>query len=131
GEARAEDARVLSLAGGLVVQVGNRIETLNLGEPGTRLSFTSLPPGLRSEPALLARVFPGQAGPNDLRIDYLTGGLSWQADYVARLNRGGDYLDLQALVTLTNTTDSSFEGAALRLVAGEVNQGPRTFKGQE
>lgn len=129
GEARAEDARVLSLAGGLVVQVGNRIETLNLGEPGTRLSFTSLPPGLRSEPALLARVFPGQAGPNDLRIDYLTGGLSWQADYVARLNRGGDYLDLQALVTLTNATDSSFAGAVLRLVAGEVTEGPRVYKG--
>lgn len=131
GQTQAEEARVLSLAGGLVVQVGNRIETVNLGDPGTRLAFTSLPPGLRSEPALLARVFPGQAGPNDLRIDYLTGGLSWQADYVARLNRTGEYLDLQALVTLTNATDSSFAGAALRLVAGEVNQGPRVFKGQQ
>ncbi|HMA14827.1 MAG: DUF4139 domain-containing protein [Bacteroidota bacterium] len=131
GEQQVQEARVLSIAGDVVLQVGNRIETLSPNNPFTRIAFTSLPPGLRSEPALLARVFPGQAGPNDLRIDYLTGGLSWQADYVVRLNRTGDYLDLQALVTLSNTTDSSFEGAALRLVAGEVNQGPRTFKGQE
>lgn len=127
GADMVEEARVLSLAGGLVVQIGNRIEI----DPPGRPAFTSLPAGLRSAPALLARVFPGQAGPNDLRIDYLTRGLSWRADYVARLNRTSEYLDLQALVTLTNATDSDFEGAALRLVAGEVNQGPQTFKGQQ
>src|SRR3546814_19115235 len=69
--------------------------------------------------SLLARVFPGQAGPNDLRLDYLTHGLSWRADYVARLNQAGDRLDLQALVTLSNATDIDFPGAHLRLVAGE------------
>ncbi len=119
GEDIVEEARVLSLAGGMVLQFGDRIE---ISPPG-RIAFTGLPAGLRSEPALLARVFPGQAGPNDLQIDYLTGGLSWRADYVARLNAGSDRLDLQALVTLTNATDSNFEGATLRLVAGEVNQG--------
>jgi hypothetical protein len=127
GEDQVEEARVLSLADGLVLQIGNRIE---INPPG-RLAFTSMPAGLRSNPALLARVFPGQAGPNDLRLDYLTRGLSWRADYVARLNRTSEHLDLQALVTLTNATDSDYEGAALRLVAGEVNQGPRALKGQQ
>lgn len=127
GQDVVEEARVLSLAEGVVLQIGNRIE---INPPG-RIAFTALPPGLRAEPALLARVFPGQAGPNDLRLDYLTGGLSWRADYVARLNRTSEYLDLQALVTLTNATDSDFEGAAVRLVAGEVNRGPRVFKAQQ
>src|SRR3546814_284830 len=76
GEDVVEDARVLSLAGGLVVQIGNRVEI----DPPGRIAFTTLPQGLRSEPALLARVFPGQAGANDLRLDYLTSGLSWRAD---------------------------------------------------
>jgi hypothetical protein len=98
GADMVEEARVLSLAGGLVVQIGNRIEI----DPPGRPAFTSL-----------------------------TRGLSWRADYVARLNRTSEYLDLRALVTLTNATDSDFEGAALRLVAGEVNQGPQTFKGQQ
>jgi hypothetical protein len=131
GEERVEEARVLSLAGDIVLQIGNRIETLSPDDPFTRLAFTTMPAGLRARPALLARVFPGQAGPNDLRLDYLTSGLSWRADYVARLNRTSEYLDLQALVTLSNATDTAFEGAALRLVAGEVNQGPQVFKGQQ
>jgi hypothetical protein len=122
-----EDAKVLSLAGGLVLQIGDRIE---INPPG-RIAFTGLPAGLRSEPALLARVFPAQAGPNDLRIDYLTSGLSWRADYVARLNAAADRLDLSALVTLSNATDSDFEGATLRLVAGEVSQGAPVFKGRQ
>lgn len=119
GEDKVEAATVLSLNGGTVLRVGERIE---INPPG-RIAFTDLPAGLRSEPALLARVFPGQAGASDLQIDYLTGGLSWRADYVARLDAGSQRLDLSALVTLGNATDSDFEGASLRLVAGEVNQG--------
>lgn len=118
GEDIVEEATVLSLNGGTVLQVGDRIE---INPPG-RIAFTDLPVGLRGAPALLARVFPGQAGPSDLHIDYLTGGLSWRADYVARLNVTSNRLDLSALVTLTNATDSDFQGATLRLVAGEVNQ---------
>ena len=118
GDDQVEAARILSLAGGVVLQVGDRIEV----NPPGRIAFTSLPEGLRGAPALLARVFPGQAGRTELQIAYLTAGLSWQADYVARLNAAGDRLDLSALVTLGNTTDSDFENATLRLVAGEVNQ---------
>lgn len=121
GEDQVVEATVLSLAGGLVLQIGERIET----NPSGRIAFTGLPAGLRSAPALLARVLPAQAGATELRLDYLTAGLNWRADYVARLNAASDRLDLSALVTLTNTTDSDFEGATLRLVAGEVNQGPR------
>jgi len=121
-----EEGRVLSLSGGLVVQIGDRVEI----DPPGRIAFTRVPAGLRNEPTLLARVFPGQAGPNDLRLDYLTGGLSWRADYVARLNAASDRLDLAALVTLTNATDSDFTDATLRLVAGEVNQATPVFKGQ-
>lgn len=127
GEDIVEEARLLSLAGGLVLQIGDRIEI----DPPGRLAFTGLPAGLRSQPTLLARVFPGQAGPNDLRLDYLTGGLSWRADYVARLNAAADRLDLSALVTLTNATDTDFEGAILRLVAGAVNQGPVAYKAEQ
>src|SRR3546814_13989226 len=75
GEDVVEDARVLSLAGGLVVQIGNRVEI----DPPARIAFTTLPQGLRTEPALLARVFPRQAGANDLLLAYFTRGLSSRA----------------------------------------------------
>lgn len=118
GADTVQQARVLSLAGGLVLEVDGRIEV----NPPGRIAYTGLPAGLRSEPALLVRVFPAQAGATDLQLDYLTGGLSWRADYVARLNAASNRLDLSALVTLANATDSDFENATLRLVAGEVNQ---------
>ena len=63
-----------------------------------------------------------EAGSRELGIAYLTGGLSWQADYVAALNAAEDRLDLSALITLQNHSGIDFEGAALRLVAGQVNQ---------
>ncbi|WP_420346246.1 DUF4139 domain-containing protein [Pelagibius sp.] len=115
------DAEVLSLAGGLVLRVDGQIE---ISPPG-RIAFAELPPGLRSEPALLARLAGQTAGEQALQLAYLTSGLSWRADYVARLNEADDTLDLQALATLTNGTRSDFPAADLRLVAGQVNQTAR------
>ena len=112
------DAEVLAVAGGLVLRVGDRIET---AEPG-RIVFDSLPEGLRTRPTLLAEVEAAAAGPRDLSLSYLTGGLNWQADYVARLDEAGTRLDLTGFVTVTNNSGASFEDAKLRLVAGVVNQ---------
>lgn len=118
GEDRVVEAEVLSLAGGVVLRVDGRIETTTPG----RIAFAEIPAGLRSEPALLARLAVAEAGEKSLRLDYLTSGLSWRADYVARLNAAEDRMDLSALVTLTNATRSDYRDAALRLVAGDVNQ---------
>lgn len=118
GEDRVVEAEVLSLAGGVVLRVDGRIETTMPG----RIAFAEVPAGLRSEPALLARLAVAEAGEKSLRLDYLTSGISWRADYVARLNAAEDQMNLSALVTLTNATRSDYRDAALRLVAGEVNQ---------
>uniref|UniRef100_UPI00262B5D94 DUF4139 domain-containing protein n=1 Tax=Pelagibius sp. TaxID=1931238 RepID=UPI00262B5D94 len=118
GKDTVVEAEVLSLAGGIVLRIGEQIETV----PPGRIAFAEVPPGLRSAPALLARLAVDEAGEQRVKLDYLTSGLSWQADYVARLNETEDRLDLTALVTLTNTTRSDFEDAVLRLVAGEVNR---------
>ncbi len=118
GDDRVVEAEVLSLAGGVVLRVDGRIETTTPG----RIAFAEIPAGLRSEPALLARLAVAEAGEKSLRLDYLTSGLAWRADYVARLNAAEDRMDLSALVTLTNATRSDYRDAALRLVAGDVNQ---------
>lgn len=127
GEDQEVEAELLSLAGGIVLRIGERIE---ISPPG-RFAFTDVPAGLRSEPALLARVAVAEGGERSLRLNYLTTGLSWRADYVARLNAAGDSLDLAALITLSNATGGDFTEASLRLVAGEVNQAsPPVFKAQ-
>jgi hypothetical protein len=60
-------------------------------------------------------------GPQQTELDYLTGGLSWKADYTALLAPGDDRLDLHGLITLTNQSGTTFRNADVQLVAGDVN----------
>ena len=125
GEESAVEAELLSVRGGVVLRVGGRIETGSapgLSAAGGRLAFPSLPEGLRREPALVARLASARAGARGLAIEYLTGGLTWQADYRAEINAAEDRLQLTGLVTLTNSSGAAFPDAVVRLVAGEVNQ---------
>lgn len=118
GEENLVSARLISITQGIVLKIGDRIET---GIPG-RLVFDEIPEGLREKPTLLAEVESESGGAGELALRYLTGGLSWSADYVAELNEAEDRLDLSAMVTLRNNTGSAFDDATLRLVAGQVNR---------
>jgi len=124
GEETEVEAELLSVAGGVVLRIGERIETGNASgsAAGGRIAFRGVPEGLRRAPALVARLESEQAGARDLAIQYLTGGLTWQADYRAEINAAEDRLDLTGLVTLTNASGAAYPDARVRLVAGEVNQ---------
>jgi hypothetical protein len=62
-----------------------------------------------------------RAGAQDVELTYLTGGLSWKADYTAQLSANDDSLDLRGLITLQNQSGTSYRDAAVQLVAGDVN----------
>ena len=112
-----EVATVLSTQGGVVLQFADRIET---GVPG-RLAFASVPDNLRDTPTLVASLINAPSGEHHLELSYLSGGLSWQADYVAELNARDDRLDLNGWATLTNQSGTAYPHAKLQLVAGDVN----------
>lgn len=118
GEDRFETARVLAANDGVVLQIGDRIET---GVPG-RLVFPDVPVTLRDRPTLALALDNSQPGPQTLELSYLTGGLAWRADYVAELNREDSALDLSGWVTLTNQSGTAYRNALLQLVAGDVNR---------
>lgn len=120
GEDRVYDARLLGIAEGPVVEVEGRVETA----PPGRIALDALPPGLRARPTLLALVESDAAATRSLSLDYLTGGLSWRADYAAEYDATRGTLDLTGYVTLTNDSGADFMGARLRLVAGEVARAP-------
>jgi hypothetical protein len=118
GEETSQPARLLSLAGGVVLEVDGRIE---LNPPG-RIALDAMEDpaeGLQAEPGLSLVIDSGEARPAELTLGYLTDGLEWQADYVADLAPDGG-LDLTATVAVTNNLNVGFPYAALRLVAGEV-----------
>jgi hypothetical protein len=118
GEDRYETARVLAANDGVVLKIGDRIET---GVPG-RLVYPDVPANLRDRPTLVVSLDNAQAGQQDMELSYLTGGLGWRADYVAELNAEDTALDLSGWVTLTNQSGTTYHDALLQLVAGDVNR---------
>ncbi|MGM9489113.1 DUF4139 domain-containing protein [Ideonella sp. YS5] len=118
GAETVETAEVLSAQEGVVLKIGDRIET---GVPG-RIVFDGVPSNLRDRPTLVTDLVNRRAGPQDLELSYLTGGLAWKADYVAELNADDSGLDLNGWVTLTNRSGTAYANAKLQLVAGDVNR---------
>ncbi len=124
----AEQAMVLAANDGVVLQFKDRVET---GIPG-RIGFGTVPSSLRDQPTL-SMLFntdvpaTGFLNTNtqtetSMELSYLTGGLTWKADYVAELSAQENSIDLNGWVTLTNTSGTAYPNARLQLVAGEVNR---------
>jgi hypothetical protein len=113
-----EQAQVLAANNGVVLKIGDRIET---GIPG-RIVYNDVPANLRDRPTLVVQLNNKTSSEQNVELSYLTGGLGWKADYVAELNANEDKLDLSGWVTLSNTSGTSYRDAKLQLVAGDVNR---------
>lgn len=118
GAETEEAATVLSAQDGVVLRIGNRIET---GIPG-RIAYPSVPGKLKDRPTLTTQVQYKGGEQSSLELSYLTGGLQWKADYVAELSSKEDAIDLSGWVTLTNTSGTAYPNAKVQLVAGDVNR---------
>ncbi|BDU76341.1 DUF4139 domain-containing protein [Mesoterricola sediminis] len=118
-EAR-EEAEVLATNNGVVLKFADRIET---SVPG-RIVFPGVPETLRARPTLVLNLHSPRERAQGLELSYLTGGLSWRADYVANLAPDEKTLDLSGWVTLTNQSGADYPDATLQLVAGDVHRAP-------
>jgi len=125
GAETRERAKVLSTAGGVVIQIGNRIEVLRDDGLPVRVVFDRVPPNLRARPTLSVRLDSARSGRRPVSLRYLSGGMSWNADYVALYNERDGTIDMQGWVTLTNNTGTTFHRADTVLVAGNPAQGGR------
>lgn len=118
GAETREPATVLAARNGVVLKFADRVET---GVPG-RIVYPGVPDTLRDQPTLMVTLASAAAGVQDLELSYLTGGLSWRADYVAELNADDTRLDLESWVTLTNRSGAAYPDARLQLVAGGIHR---------
>jgi hypothetical protein len=123
GEEKIEEATVLAANNGVVLKIGDRIET---GLPG-RIIYNKVPANLRERPTLVLQLNSGTSDTQKVELSYLSGGLSWKADYVAELSPNDDKLDLSGWVTLTNMSGATYNNAKLQLVAGDVNRVKEEF----
>ena len=122
GVQTSERARILSANGGVVMQVGDRIEVLRDDGLPARVIFDSVPPTLRPRPTLSVTVQSDGAGRRPATLTYLTPGLGWAADYVALFDEANGRMDVQGWITLTNNSGTPYVNASTLLVAGAVGQ---------
>jgi len=113
--------RLLSVENGTVWRIGDGIVS---NPPYRQLIFPQVPENLRDRPTLVWLLTAERAGERHLEATYLTGGISWKADYVLTLDSGGDVGHLLGWVTLDNTSGASYPDATLQLVAGDVHLAP-------
>lgn len=123
GAETRERAKILAANGGIVMQVGGRIEVLRDDGLPARVIFDRVPSNLRARPTLSVTVEAARGGTVPARLSYLTPNLGWTADYVALFDAAGGVMDMQGWVTLTNNTGTSFTNARTILVAGNPAAG--------
>jgi hypothetical protein len=116
-EIERKKGKLLATNDGLVFQVGTQLY-LN---PPLEAVLPELPSDLAAKPTLkwLAK---SKGGETKLTTSYLTGGLSWSADYVAVVAKDEKAIGLNGWVTLTNTAATTFNDAKLKLLAGDVHR---------
>jgi hypothetical protein len=133
GAEQRERAKVLAVNGGVVLQIGSRIEVLRDDGLPVRVIFDRVPENLRARPTLSVTVESAVGGSRPVTLSYLTPGMSWRADYVTLFDEQAGRIDVQGWVTLTNTTGTTFANADALLVAGNVSragdyQGARSYR---
>ena len=122
-----EQAKVLAANGGIVLQIGNRIEVLRDDGLPVRVIFDKVPENLRARPTLSVTLQVAQAGRVPATLTYLTPGLGWTSDYVMLFDEAKGSTDMQGWVTLTNGTGTNYRNANVLLVAGNPNRGGGGF----
>ncbi|HEU0077602.1 MAG TPA: hypothetical protein VFQ76_08145, partial [Longimicrobiaceae bacterium] len=106
-------------SGGVVVRTADGRFVLN---PYGMVEVGDVTSGLVSRPSLLWTLDVAQAGEHDAQVSYITGGITWKADYVAVVRDDEARVDLTGWVTLDNRSGATYRDARLQLMAGDVRR---------
>ena len=102
---------------------------LRFSLPGQPL-FPALADDTILKPTLNWILNTNRKGKLDAELSYITGGMSWKADYSMLAQNSDDRIDVIGWVTVDNQTGRTFENAKIKLMAGDVSkiqQDPRAM----
>jgi hypothetical protein len=101
-----------------IIEVDGRLQFRLPGMP----VFPALTDQTILKPELTWQLQSSDSGTLDAELCYLSGGMSWEADYNLVARQDGGKLDLIGWVTIDNQSGKSFEGARVKLMAGDVSK---------
>ncbi len=94
---------------------------LRFGLPGTPL-FPALADDTILKPTINWVLASDKPGELNAEFSYVTGQMSWNADYNLVAPEQGDVLDMIGWVTVYNQTGKTFDNARIKLMAGDVSK---------
>ncbi|MEO8205903.1 MAG: hypothetical protein ABI615_06950 [Chthoniobacterales bacterium] len=101
-----------------IIEVDGKLQFTLPGQP----IFPSLGDDTILKPMLAWKLESSKPGKLDAELSYITGGMSWEADYNVVAPEDSDILDIIGWVTMDNQSGRNFENAHIKLMAGEVNK---------
>jgi hypothetical protein len=107
-----------SVSGQPIIEVDGKIR---FGLPGTPL-FPALGDDTVLKPTLQWLLSTERPGPVRAEFSYVTGGLTWEADYNIVAPEKGNAVDIVGWVTMDNQSGKGFQNARIKLMAGDVNK---------
>lgn len=101
-----------------IIEVDGKLQFFLPGQP----IFPDLGGDTILKPSLNWKILSSEASRFDAELSYITGGLTWAADYNMIAPASGDSLDMIGWVTLENQSGKQFDDARIKLMAGDVSK---------
>jgi hypothetical protein len=105
-------------AGQPIIEVNGKLQFFLPGQP----LFPSLSDDTILKPTLDWQLQAAREEHVNAELSYVSGGMSWHADYNVVAPESGDLVDLVGWVTLDNQSGKTFENAKIKLMAGDVSK---------
>lgn len=105
-------------AGQPIIEVEGQLRFSLPGQP----LFPSLTDDTILKPTLSWLLETDLKGTLTAELAYITGGMSWEADYNMVYPEQGDRLDMVGWVTMDNQSGKTFQDAKVKLMAGDVSK---------
>ncbi|MBN2182436.1 MAG: hypothetical protein JW715_11030, partial [Sedimentisphaerales bacterium] len=116
--ARTQSAYVQSGSGQPIIEVDGRLRFSLPGQP----LFPALSDDTILKPTINWVLNTDRRGKLDAELSYITGGMSWKADYSMLAQNAEDKIDVIGWVTVDNQSGKTFENAKIKLMAGDVSK---------
>jgi len=110
-----------NMAGGTAQPIIEVDGKLRFSLPGQPL-FPRLGGDTILKPTIDWKINADKAGKLNAELAYVTGGMSWEADYNVVAPENSDLIDLVGWVTMDNQSGKTFENAKIKLMAGDVSK---------
>jgi hypothetical protein len=116
--AQSQQAYVAAGNGEPIIEIDGKLQ---FGLPGQPI-FPALSNDTILKPTLSWLLQTDRPGATTAEFSYVTGGMSWHADYNVVAPVSGNMLEVVGWVTLDNQTGKTFPNARIKLMAGDVNK---------